>query len=69
MARRQTGRGQVVDASLLLTGLSIANYTLIEQAITAPNRAGLGNRGFASAPNDLFRTADGWVIVQSVCDV
>ncbi len=68
MARDKTGAGQVVDASLLLTGLSIANYALVEQAVAAPNRAGLGNRGFASAPNDMFRTTDGWVIVQSVGD-
>ena len=68
MARGKSGTGQVVDASLLLTSLSIANYALVEQAITAPDRAGLGNRGFASAPNDVFRTNDGWVIVQSVGD-
>ena len=66
MARDKTGMGQVVDASLLLSGLSIANYALIEQAIAAPDRAHLGNRGFASAPNDMFSTTDGWVIVQSV---
>ena len=68
MARAQTGTGQVVDASLLLTGLSIANFAMLEQAITAPDRGGLGNRGFASAPNDVFRTTDGWVIVQAVGD-
>ena len=68
MARDKTGVGQVVDASLLLTGLSIANYALVEQAITAPDRGALGNRGFASAPNDIFGTTDGWIIVQSVGD-
>ena len=68
MARAQTGQGQVVEASLLLSGLSIANYALIEQAIAAPDRAALGNRGFASAPSDLFRASDGWIVVQAVGD-
>ncbi len=68
MAREQTGQGQLIEASLLLSGLSIANYPLVEQAMTAANRVGLGNRGFASAPSDLFRTSDGWIIVQSVGD-
>ena len=68
MARDKSGQGQVVEASLLLSGLSIANYALVEQAATGINRTALGNRGFVSAPNDLFRTCDGWVVVQSVGD-
>ena len=68
MARARTGQGQLVEASLLLSGLSIANYALIEQAIAAPDRAALGNRGFASAPSDLFRASDGWIVVQTVGD-
>ena len=68
MARARTGQGQLVEAALLLSGLSIANYALIEQAIAAPDRAALGNRGFASAPSDLFRANDGWIVVQAVGD-
>ena len=41
MARARTGQGQLVEASLLLSSLSIANYALIEQAVAAPDRAAL----------------------------
>ena len=66
--RMQTGEGQHVEASLLGSALTIANGVLIEQAILEKNRVGTGNRGQMSAPADLFRTRDGWVLVQVVGD-
>ena len=66
MARQRTGRGQVVTGALLHTAVSFTNASLIEQAVVAPNRVPTGNRGQTSAPVDLFRTRDGWVLVQVV---
>jgi crotonobetainyl-CoA:carnitine CoA-transferase CaiB-like acyl-CoA transferase len=66
MARRQTGVGQVVEGALLATALTVGNGLLIEQAVTGINRTPTGNRGQTSAPVDIFRTLDGWLLVQVV---
>jgi crotonobetainyl-CoA:carnitine CoA-transferase CaiB-like acyl-CoA transferase len=68
IARRETGRGQVVETSLLATALSFNNAALIEQAVVRPDRAATGNRAQLSAPSDAFQTLDGWVLVQVVGD-
>ena len=66
MARQQTGRGQEVKGSLLASALTIANPTLIEQALTVPNRVATLNRSQVSAPSDTHRTRDGWILVQTI---
>ena len=66
MARQQTGCGQEVKGSLLASALTIANSTLIEQAVNAPDRIATMNRSQISAPSDAYRTADGWILVQSI---
>jgi len=68
MARQQTGRGQVVEGALLATALTVNNATLIEQAMLAIDRTPTGNRGQTSGPVDIFRTLDGWILVQVVGD-
>jgi crotonobetainyl-CoA:carnitine CoA-transferase CaiB-like acyl-CoA transferase len=64
--RQKTGKGQVVEASLFNTALTMMNGTLIEQAAIERNRVATLNRSQTSAPADTFKTADGWVLVQSV---
>ena len=64
--RMRTGAGQHVESCLLASALTIANGTLIEQAMLDNNRVGTGNRGQTSAPSDAFRTRDGWILVQVV---
>ena len=64
--RRETGQGQHVESSLLGTALMISNTWLIEQSTTARDRVPTGNRGQTTGPNDLFRTRDGWIILQVV---
>jgi crotonobetainyl-CoA:carnitine CoA-transferase CaiB-like acyl-CoA transferase len=64
--RMKTGEGQLIDGSLLSTGLSFNNAALIEQAMLGLNRVGSGTRGQYNAPTDSFKTADGWVTVQIV---
>lgn len=64
--RMKTGEGQHVEGCLLASALTVANATLIEQAMLDKNRVGTGNRGQTSAPSDAFKTKDGWVLVQIV---
>jgi crotonobetainyl-CoA:carnitine CoA-transferase CaiB-like acyl-CoA transferase len=60
--RGKTGRGQRVEGALLRTAIAFTNATLIEQALTRVNRTATLNRGFNSAPADIFRTRDGWIV-------
>ena len=66
MARDKTGRGQKVEAALLRTAVAFNNPTLIEQQVVQPNRIATMNRGQTSAPSDLFRTKDGWIIAYAI---
>ena len=66
IARANTGQGQHVQSSLLGSALTVANGTLIEQALLNVNRVGTGNRGQTTAPSDAFQTRDGWILVQVV---
>ena len=64
--RANTGEGQHVEGCLLASALTVANGALIEEAILRKNRAATGNRGQTAAPTDVFRTSDGWLLVQVV---
>jgi crotonobetainyl-CoA:carnitine CoA-transferase CaiB-like acyl-CoA transferase len=64
--KQKSGKGQVVEASLFSTALTMMNGTLIEQAMLGINRTATLNRSQTSAPSDTFKTLDGWVLVQSV---
>jgi len=66
MARQASGKGQWVEGALLATAVTLGNALLIEQAVIAPNRVPTGNRGQTSGPVDIFRTKDGWILVQVV---
>jgi len=66
MARQQTGRGQKVEGALLRTALAYNNPTLVEQQVIQANRVATLNRGQTSAPSDVFRTKDGWIIVYAI---
>jgi crotonobetainyl-CoA:carnitine CoA-transferase CaiB-like acyl-CoA transferase len=66
MARKATGKGQWVEGALLATAVTLGNALLIEQAVIGPNRVPTGNRGQTSGPVDIFRTKDGFILVQVV---
>ena len=66
MTRAATGKGQHVQGALLKTALTVANSTLMEQAILEPDRVATGNRGQIAGPADIFETSDGWIIVQVI---
>jgi crotonobetainyl-CoA:carnitine CoA-transferase CaiB-like acyl-CoA transferase len=66
MARKVTGKGQWVEGALLATAVAFGNALLIEQAVIRRDRVPTGNRGQTSAPVDIFRTRDGWILCQVV---
>ncbi len=65
-ARAASGRGQVVEGSLLGTAVAATNSMLIEQAVARPDRVATANQGQTAAPVDICRTRDGWLLVQVV---
>jgi crotonobetainyl-CoA:carnitine CoA-transferase CaiB-like acyl-CoA transferase len=65
-ARMRTGQGQEVKTSLLRTALTIMNPILIEQALDVRTRMATGNRSPIAGPSDIFKTTDGWIIVQVI---
>jgi len=66
MARQKSGRGQKVEGALLRTALAFNNPALVEQQVIRANRVATLNRGQTSAPSDLFRTKDGWIIAYAI---
>ena len=68
MAREKTGRGQKVEGALLRTAIAYNNPTLVEQQVIQVDRVATVNRGQTSAPSDVFRTKDGWIIVYAIGD-
>ena len=66
IARRETRRGQKVEAALLRTAVAFTNSALLEQQVIRVNRVATLNRGQTSAPSDVFRTKDGWIIAYAI---
>jgi len=66
IAKRETGRGQKVEAALLRTAVAFTNSVLLEQQVIQANRVATLNRGQTSAPSDVFRTKDGWIIAYAI---
>jgi crotonobetainyl-CoA:carnitine CoA-transferase CaiB-like acyl-CoA transferase len=64
--RARTGQGQIVDGSLLATGVTFMQSLLAERSVTGIIREPRGNAAFFTAPADTYRTKDGWVIVQVI---
>ncbi len=64
--RDATGRGQQVSGSLLGTALAYSNGLTIDHALNGVERQPMGNRSYGTAPTDMFRTRDGWIMTQVV---
>ena len=65
--RQQTGRGQLVDVSLLATGVTFMTPLLAELKTMGIRRKQLGNTGYYAAPSDVYQTSDGgWIIVPTI---
>ncbi len=65
-SRKQTGRGQIVDGSLLATAVAFMQPLLAERSVGHAEREPIGNGGLYSAPTDTYRATDGWIIVQTI---
>jgi crotonobetainyl-CoA:carnitine CoA-transferase CaiB-like acyl-CoA transferase len=64
--RARTGEGQIVDGSLLSTGVTFMQALLAERSVTGIERERRGNAAFFIAPADAYRTRDGWIVVQVI---
>src|SRR5439155_18605638 len=65
-ARESTGRGQVVDLSLVEPLLLLLGPQLAQADLLGEVQARTGNRSSHNAPRNLYRTADGkWVAVSA----
>jgi crotonobetainyl-CoA:carnitine CoA-transferase CaiB-like acyl-CoA transferase len=64
--RAQTGEGQIVDGSLLATGVTYVQGLLAERSVLGIERRQLGNTSFYAAPSDAYQTKDGWIVVSAV---
>jgi crotonobetainyl-CoA:carnitine CoA-transferase CaiB-like acyl-CoA transferase len=64
--RAQTGEGQIVDGSLLATGITYVQGLLAERSVLGIERRQLGNTGYYAAPADAYQTKDGWIVVSAV---
>ena len=66
MERQQTGQGQIVEASLLSSSLALNNSFLVEEECLGLDRKPHGNRGHHHAPNDVYKTRDGFLVTMVV---
>jgi crotonobetainyl-CoA:carnitine CoA-transferase CaiB-like acyl-CoA transferase len=64
--RLQTGEGQIVDGSLLATGITFVQGLLAERSVLGIERRQMGNTGFYAAPADAYQAKDGWIVVSAV---
>lgn len=66
--RRETGRGRVIDVSLLATAVAFMQPFLAEKTASGITREQQGNASYYAAPSDVYRARDGWVIAQAIGD-
>lgn len=64
--RDRSGMGQKVEASLLQTALNFSSGYLIEEHLLNLDREASANRSQSYGPSDIFKTSDGWIIVQVI---
>jgi crotonobetainyl-CoA:carnitine CoA-transferase CaiB-like acyl-CoA transferase len=64
--RQKTGRGRLIDVSLLATSVALMQPLLAERAVRGISRLQQGNTGYFAAPSDVYRTSDGWIIVPTI---
>jgi crotonobetainyl-CoA:carnitine CoA-transferase CaiB-like acyl-CoA transferase len=66
--KTRTGEGQLIDVSLLSTSVMFMTPLLMERAATGIVRQRQANTGYYTAPNDAYRTRDGWIMVPTIGD-
>jgi formyl-CoA transferase/CoA:oxalate CoA-transferase len=66
LQRQRTGRGQMVDTSLLEASLSLVSYQTVRHLLTGESPQRLGNAHPSIVPYDTYRCADGWISIAVV---
>ncbi|OUM87687.1 MAG: hypothetical protein BAA01_09815 [Bacillus thermozeamaize] len=66
--REKTGRGQVVDVSLLESVVSMLVSAIPDNALHGNEPPRMGNRDRYAAPSNAYRTKDGWVFIAASND-
>jgi crotonobetainyl-CoA:carnitine CoA-transferase CaiB-like acyl-CoA transferase len=65
--RERTGRGQLVDVSLIATGVTFMTPLLAELRTMGIRREQVGNTGYYASPSDAYQTGDGgWIVVPTI---
>jgi len=64
--KQKTGRGQIVEASLLTTSVTFMQTLLAEHYVTGVERRQQGDTAFHVAPSDTYQTKDGWIIIHVI---
>jgi crotonobetainyl-CoA:carnitine CoA-transferase CaiB-like acyl-CoA transferase len=64
--RQKSGRGQVVDVSLMATSITFMMPLLAEKELTGITREQQGNTSYYAGPADTYRVIDGWVLISVV---
>lgn len=64
--RARTGEGQIVDGSLLATGVTYMQAYLAEREVRGVKRTQRGNAAYYTAPSDTYKTKDGWIVVYAI---
>ena len=64
--REKSGRGQMIDVSLLTTGITFMLPLLAEKKLTGISREQQGNTSYYTAPGDIYRVKDGWVLLSVI---
>src|SRR4029077_19607128 len=62
-ARERTGRGQLVDTSLLEAGIALTVWEATEYWVTGRAPRALGSSHRLAAPYQALRASDGWFTV------
>lgn len=66
--RDKSGKPTTVSTSLMKSAMTVASAALAEQSSLKKNRQSTWNRSPIAAPSDLFRTSDGWIMIQIIGD-
>src|SRR5436853_853795 len=66
--KQKSGRGQLIDVSLLTTSVAFMTPLLAERAVTEIVREQAGNTAYYTSPSDSYRTLDGWIMVPTIGD-
>ncbi|SPJ25426.1 CaiB/BaiF CoA transferase family protein [Palleronia abyssalis] len=66
--RERTGKGQLVETSLLQGAAHLMSYFYAEYWMTGAERQRMGTANHLSVPNQVFPTADGYVVIIAPSD-